>query len=144
MSFFSVWNWRNFLFKLKDRGSELFAFVSVIVTDLPSKPVNLEIGDLTASSAELKWNAPQSLGNCSISGYQIEKRDSRSEDWFIVYDKVRNDSHISTRVARRPIRHRGVGGVSNSDPVPGYVGKRNSYNWSPVRFFTEGPFRDFN
>ena len=85
-----LWDSGQYKITLRDDQLESIATVSVVVTDLPSKPRDLKINEIIGSTAEISWSVPQSTGNCDIIGYQVEKKDRRSEDWFVVYDKVRH------------------------------------------------------
>merc|ERR1711981_1135730 len=60
------------------------------VIEIPSKPRSFQIADVVGSSAQLKWLAPKDDGNCEILGYQVEKRDAKSDDWFVAVEKVRH------------------------------------------------------
>lgn len=71
---------------------EVNAKFDVAVIDIPSKPRALTIADVVGSSAQLKWNAPKDDGNCEIYGYQVEKRDAKSDEWFVSIERVRHAS----------------------------------------------------
>lgn len=64
----------------------------VAVIEIPSKPRNVQIADVVGTSAQIKWLVPKDDGNCEILGYQIEKRDAKSEDWFVCCERVRHTS----------------------------------------------------
>lgn len=85
-----LWDTGRYKIILRDDQLESIANVFVVITDLSSKPRNLKITDITGSTAEVSWSEPQSTGNCEIIGYQVEKKDRRSDEWFVVYDKVRH------------------------------------------------------
>jgi hypothetical protein len=36
--------------------------------------------------------SPKDDGNCEISGYQVEKRDAKSDEWFVSIERVRHAS----------------------------------------------------
>jgi hypothetical protein len=84
-----LWDSGKYKILLQDGDMEIVAFVNVFVLDFPSKPINLKITEITTSSTQLSWDPPQSNGNSEVHAYQIEKRDKRSSDWFVVYDKVK-------------------------------------------------------
>ena len=44
---------------------------------------------MVSNTVELQWKPPRSDSNSAITGYLVEKRDERSDDWFVVYDRVR-------------------------------------------------------
>ncbi|XP_076805528.1 myosin-binding protein C, fast-type-like isoform X3 [Clavelina lepadiformis] len=64
--------------------------IEVAVIDIPSKPRQVKLVEVVGNSASLKWEEPNDSGNTDILGYIVEKRDARSEDWFVVYDKLRH------------------------------------------------------
>ena len=77
---------------LFDNGYESSAQVKVLIMDYPFPPSNLIVAEHTPTSAVLSWSPPP-LTDLSGGGgvaYQIEKRDTKSNNWYIVYDRVRH------------------------------------------------------
>nr|CAB3264099.1 myosin-binding protein C, cardiac-type-like [Phallusia mammillata] len=64
--------------------------IEVAVIDIPSKPRQVKLGEVVGNSASLKWEEPSDNGNTDILGYVVEKRDARSDEWYVVYDKLRH------------------------------------------------------
>ena len=59
----------------------------MLIQDYPSPPSNLVVSEHTPTSAVLSWAAPTSAKGVA---YQVEKRDTKSNNWYIVYDRVRH------------------------------------------------------
>ena len=74
-------------FTVFDNGHETSAQVNVLILDYPLPPSNLLVSEHTATSAVLTWAPPASAEGVT---YQVEKRDTKSNNWYIVYDRVRH------------------------------------------------------
>jgi predicted phage tail protein len=59
--------------------------VELIVLGVPGKPKGpLEVNDVTATSAKLRWQKPDDDGGCPIKEYEIEKMDMKTGKWVRV------------------------------------------------------------
>jgi len=63
------------------------AHFTVKVLDVPMPPENLKVLDVTSSSCRLAWSIPKDDGNVPITGYYVEKFDSK-RGLFIRVDKT--------------------------------------------------------
>ena len=79
------------LYKLtvSDNGAESSVQVKVIILDYPSPPSNLIVTEHTPTSAVLSWSPSPETSDLAVA-YQVEKRDTKSNNWYIVYDRVRH------------------------------------------------------
>ena len=59
-------------------------FVAKDAFDVPGKPGTPEIKEMTADSASLEWNAPDSDGGSPITNYVVEMRQSGETKWKVV------------------------------------------------------------
>nr|XP_039267422.1 myosin-binding protein C, cardiac-type-like [Styela clava] len=84
------WDSGRYQLELKVGEDIVKAHIDVAVIDIPSKPRQVKLVEVLGNSASLKWEEPSDSGNTDIIGYVVEKRDARSEDWFVVYDKLRH------------------------------------------------------
>ena len=62
----------------------------IVVIDVASKPMGVNVVDVVGNSAQLKWKKPKFDGNSEIVGYQVEKRTAKHDDWYVCVDKVRH------------------------------------------------------
>uniref|UniRef100_F7AV37 Myosin-binding protein H n=1 Tax=Ciona intestinalis TaxID=7719 RepID=F7AV37_CIOIN len=84
------WDSGKYDLQLKVGDDVVGAKVEVAVIDIPSKPRQVKLVEVVGNSASLKWEEPNDSGNTEILGYIVEKRDARSDDWYVVYDKLRH------------------------------------------------------
>ena len=43
--------------------------------------------EIIENSVQLKWEVPKNTGNTELNGYTVEKRDSRCDIWYFLFDK---------------------------------------------------------
>uniref|UniRef100_H2ZJW6 Myosin-binding protein H n=1 Tax=Ciona savignyi TaxID=51511 RepID=H2ZJW6_CIOSA len=84
------WDSGMYELQLKVGDDVVDSKVEVAVIDIPSKPRQVKLIEVVGNSASLKWEEPNDSGNTEILGYIVEKRDARSDDWYVVYDKLRH------------------------------------------------------
>jgi len=63
------------------------ASFTVKVLDVPMPPENLKVNEVTSSSCRLTWSAPKDDGNVPVTGYYVEKFDSK-RGLYIRVDKT--------------------------------------------------------
>lgn len=51
------------------------------LTDVPDKPESLEVTDIQKNSVTLQWKPPKNDGGSPITGYILEKRDTKRATW---------------------------------------------------------------
>ena len=54
---------------------------AISLSDKPTPPINLAVGDITAESADLTWEEPEDNGGSPITGYLVEKKDIKRRSW---------------------------------------------------------------
>jgi hypothetical protein len=84
------WDTGTYTIAVEVGTQKVDASLDVAIIDVASKPVKVQIADVVGTSAQLKWQPPKDDGNCDILGYQVEKRDARSDEWFVCVERVRN------------------------------------------------------
>ncbi|KAF7661839.1 hypothetical protein LDENG_00252570 [Lucifuga dentata] len=65
------------------------ASITLQVVDLPGPPEALKIMDIWGFNVALEWKPPKDNGNCEITGYNIQKADKKTMEWFTVFDQYR-------------------------------------------------------
>ena len=60
----------------------------IAVLDTPGPCSDLEVGDVTKTTADLSWEEPDDDGGCTVLGYQIEKKESGTKVWTTSVAKV--------------------------------------------------------
>ncbi len=83
------------------------ATFTVKVLDVPMPPQNLKCTDVSATSCTLTWQAPVDDGNVPVTGYYIEKYDSKRNQYIridktsvreITIDRLQKDQSYKFRV----------------------------------------------
>jgi hypothetical protein len=62
----------------------------VVIIDIASKPLGVNVVDVVGNSAQLKWKPPKFDGNTELIGYQVEKRTAKHDEWYVCVEKVRH------------------------------------------------------
>ena len=65
------------------------------MSDKPLPPRNLSVTAITAETADLQWEAPESDGGSSITHYIVEKKDVQRKTW----QEVGKPAELATHVA---------------------------------------------
>ncbi|KAK2510961.1 hypothetical protein Q9966_016774 [Columba livia] len=65
------------------------ATVRLRVVERPGPPRNVRVTEVWGFTAVLEWEPPQDDGNAEITGYTVQKADTRTMEWFTVYEHVR-------------------------------------------------------
>jgi len=66
-----------------------------VVSDKPTPPRNLAVTAITAETADLQWEVPESDGGSAITHYVVEKRDVQKKTW----QEVGKPTELTTHVA---------------------------------------------
>jgi len=84
-------------------GSNSYA-IDANVQDVPSKPHDIQVSEVTYSSMVLSWKVPHDDGGASVSNYIIEKRDIDGEEdtWTLV---TSNTTQCHFRVSKLMEKH---------------------------------------
>lgn len=51
-------------------------------SDKPSPPRNLEVTDITAETAELRWTEPEDDGGSPVTHYVVDKKNLQRQTWI--------------------------------------------------------------
>ncbi|XP_074853366.1 myosin-binding protein C, cardiac-type [Carettochelys insculpta] len=68
--------------------------ITMQIMDKPGPPQNVKITDVWGFNVALEWKPPQDDGNAQISGYQIQKADKKTMEWYTVFDRYRRTNCI--------------------------------------------------
>ncbi|XP_017274989.1 myosin binding protein Ca isoform X2 [Kryptolebias marmoratus] len=68
------------------------ADIHIQVVERPGPPINVRVTDVWGFNAALEWKPPKDDGNCEIIGYTVQKRDTKTKEWFTVYEHNRRPS----------------------------------------------------
>uniref|UniRef100_A0A672F314 Myosin-binding protein C, fast-type n=1 Tax=Salarias fasciatus TaxID=181472 RepID=A0A672F314_SALFA len=63
--------------------------ITLQIVDVPGPPEALKIMDVWGFNVALEWKPPKDNGNCEIIGYNVQKADKKTMEWFTVYDQYR-------------------------------------------------------
>ncbi|XP_020569123.1 myosin-binding protein C, cardiac-type isoform X2 [Oryzias latipes] len=75
--------------KVEIENVEDTARVTLQIVDLPGPPEALKIVDTWGFNVALEWKPPKDNGNCEISGYNIQKADKKTMEWYTVHEHYR-------------------------------------------------------
>ena len=64
-----------------DAGEDSACF-KVTVIDIPGRPSQPEISELTGEDCQVEWNPPEDDGGCHIRGYIVERKKTSSTRWI--------------------------------------------------------------
>uniref|UniRef100_A0A3B4ZAN3 Myosin-binding protein C, cardiac-type n=1 Tax=Stegastes partitus TaxID=144197 RepID=A0A3B4ZAN3_9TELE len=64
------------------------------IVDLPGPPQALKIVDVWGFNVALEWKPPKDNGNCEITGYNIQKADKKTMEWYTVYEQYRRTNCV--------------------------------------------------
>uniref|UniRef100_A0AAQ5YVN6 Myosin binding protein C, cardiac n=1 Tax=Amphiprion ocellaris TaxID=80972 RepID=A0AAQ5YVN6_AMPOC len=70
------------------------AKVMLQIVDLPGPPEALKIVDIWGFNVALEWKPPKDNGNCEIVGYNIQKADKKTMEWYTVYEQYRRTNCV--------------------------------------------------
>uniref|UniRef100_A0A3P8TJD0 Myosin-binding protein C, fast-type n=1 Tax=Amphiprion percula TaxID=161767 RepID=A0A3P8TJD0_AMPPE len=70
------------------------AKVTLQIVDLPGPPEALKIVDIWGFNVALEWKPPKDNGNCEIVGYNIQKADKKTMEWYTVYEQYRRTNCV--------------------------------------------------
>ncbi|XP_026071194.1 myosin-binding protein C, cardiac-type-like isoform X7 [Carassius auratus] len=74
---------------VEDRAS-----VNIQIVDLPGPPQNLKVVDVWGFNVALEWKPPKDDGNCDITGYNIQKADKKTMEWYTVFEQYRRTNCV--------------------------------------------------
>ena len=60
--------------------------MSVVSTELPGPPQDLEVTDIDKQSVTLTWKKPAKEGGAPVLSYIVEKREGKAASWMRVAD----------------------------------------------------------
>ncbi|CAN9507140.1 unnamed protein product [Ophioblennius macclurei] len=63
--------------------------ITLQIVDVPGPPEALKILDVWGFNVALEWKPPKDNGNCEIIGYNIQKADKKTMEWFTVFEQYR-------------------------------------------------------
>lgn len=63
--------------------------ITLQIVDVPGAPEALKIVDVWGFNVALEWKPPKDDGNCEIIGYNVQKADKKTMEWFTVFDQYR-------------------------------------------------------
>ncbi|XP_037605774.1 myosin-binding protein C, cardiac-type isoform X3 [Sebastes umbrosus] len=72
------------------------ASITLQVVDLPGPPKALKIMEVWGFNVALEWKPPKDDGNCEITGYNIQKADKKTMEWFTVYEQYRRTNCVAS------------------------------------------------
>lgn len=84
------WDSGIYNLKVEVASKAVTADLDLAVIETPTEPRKIQCVEVCGASAQLKWLAPKDDGNCDILGYQVEKRNARSEEWYVTIEKCRH------------------------------------------------------
>ncbi|XP_062397564.1 myosin binding protein Ha isoform X3 [Sardina pilchardus] len=62
------------------------ACLTLQIVDLPGPPASVKLVDTWGFNAALEWTPPKDSGNTEITGYNVQKADKKTGEWFTVLD----------------------------------------------------------
>ncbi|XP_061906235.1 myosin binding protein Ca isoform X2 [Entelurus aequoreus] len=65
------------------------ADIHIQVVEKPGPPIAVHVTEVWGFNASLEWKPPKDDGNSEIIGYTIQKADSKTKEWFTVYEHNR-------------------------------------------------------
>ncbi|XP_039610092.1 myosin-binding protein C, cardiac-type isoform X1 [Polypterus senegalus] len=65
------------------------ATIAIQIIDKPGPPLNLKVTDIWGFNVALEWKPPKDNGNCEITGYNVQKADKKTMEWFTVFEHYR-------------------------------------------------------
>ncbi|XP_061567165.1 myosin binding protein Ca isoform X2 [Cololabis saira] len=68
------------------------ADIQIQVVEIPGPPIHVLVTDVWGFNAALEWKPPKDDGNCEIIGYAVQKADTKTQEWFTVYEHNRRPS----------------------------------------------------
>ncbi|XP_066509469.1 myosin-binding protein C, cardiac-type-like isoform X2 [Hoplias malabaricus] len=68
--------------------------LSIQIVDLPGPPQTLKVVDVWGFNVALEWKPPKDNGNCDIIGYNIQKADKKTMEWYTVYEQYRRTNCV--------------------------------------------------
>ncbi|XP_076821104.1 immunoglobulin-like and fibronectin type III domain-containing protein 1 [Clavelina lepadiformis] len=72
----------EFSLLLKNKEGSAKASFKIVIIDVPSPPVGpIEMTKVSAKEMSFSWKTPTADGGCSIDGYMIERKDTKSPGW---------------------------------------------------------------
>ncbi|XP_031702198.1 myosin-binding protein C, cardiac-type isoform X3 [Anarrhichthys ocellatus] len=72
------------------------ASIELQVVDLPGPPDALKIMDVWGFNVALEWKPPKDNGNSEITGYNIQKAEKKTMEWFTVYEQYRRTNCVAS------------------------------------------------
>ncbi|XP_075268485.1 LOW QUALITY PROTEIN: myosin-binding protein C, fast-type-like, partial [Opisthocomus hoazin] len=75
--------------RLRVEGMEDAAALRLRVVERPGPPRGVRVAEVWGCSAALEWEPPADSGNAELSGYTVQKADTRTGEWFTVYEHSR-------------------------------------------------------
>nr|AAI29234.1 Myosin binding protein C, cardiac [Danio rerio] len=70
------------------------ASVNIQIVDVPGPPQNLKVMDVWGFNVALEWKPPKDNGNCDITGYNIQKADKKTMEWYTVFEQYRRTNCV--------------------------------------------------
>ncbi|XP_071381820.1 myosin-binding protein C, cardiac-type [Centroberyx affinis] len=65
------------------------ASVTLQIVDVPGPPEALKIMDVWGFNVALEWKPPKDNGNSEVTGYNIQKADKKTMEWYTVFEQYR-------------------------------------------------------
>ncbi|XP_076132270.1 myosin binding protein Ha isoform X7 [Alosa pseudoharengus] len=62
------------------------ASLTLQIVDLPGPPASVKLVDTWGFNAALEWTPPKDSGNTEITGYNVQKADKKTGEWFTVLE----------------------------------------------------------
>ncbi len=72
-------------------------YPSILSTDVPGPPENLELNKLSPTSVKLTWSPPESDGGSPVTGYIIQFIDEYTPNWSTITPEPTTDTHYTLK-----------------------------------------------
>ncbi|XP_069047870.1 myosin binding protein Ca isoform X2 [Lepisosteus oculatus] len=79
----------NYTLTVQIENMQDSATIDIRIVEKPGPPLLVKITDVWGFNAALEWKPPRNDGNCEITGYNIQKADKKTMEWFTVYEHNR-------------------------------------------------------
>uniref|UniRef100_A0A8C5N2H9 Myosin-binding protein C, fast-type n=1 Tax=Gouania willdenowi TaxID=441366 RepID=A0A8C5N2H9_GOUWI len=63
--------------------------LQIVGKNQDGSPLDLTVLDTWGFNVALEWKPPKDNGNCEIAGYNVQKADKKTMEWFTVFDQYR-------------------------------------------------------
>lgn len=79
----------NYVITVRIENMEDSATLRLRVVERPGAPQVVQVMEVWGSNAQLQWEPPKDDGNAEITGYTVQKADTRTMEWFTVLEHSR-------------------------------------------------------